>query len=87
MANDNEKLCLTIDCSGINNNGPGRFRTEANNPDKQACYFNGQKNNQMFNVFTSTRTNQQETEKGIYFQIDRVRSKTNEDTFEVNTLL
>ena len=87
MANDNEKTCLTIDCSGINKNGPGRFRTEANNPDKQVCYFNRQKNDQMFNVFTSTRTNQQETEKGIYFQIDRVRSKTNEDTFKVNTLL
>ena len=87
MANDNEKTCLTIDCSGINKNGPGRFRTEANNPDKQVCYFNRQKNDQMFNVFTSTRTNQQKTERGIYFQIDRVRSETNEDTFEVNTLL
>ena len=28
LANDNEKTCLTIDCSGINKNGPGRFRTE-----------------------------------------------------------
>ena len=43
------------------------------------------KNDQMFNVFTSTKINQQETEKVIYFQIDR--GKTNEDTFEVNTLL
>ena len=34
LANDDEKTCLTIDCSGINKNGPGRFRTEANNPDK-----------------------------------------------------
>ena len=41
----------------------------------------------MFNVFTSNRTNQQETEKGIYFQIDRVWSKTNAETFEANTLL
>ena len=41
----------------------------------------------MFNVFTSTKINQQETEKGIYFQIDRVRSKMNKDTFEANTLL
>ena len=78
MAIDNEKTCLTIDCSGVNKNRPGRFRTEANNPDKQVCYFN---------VFTSTRINNQENEKGIYFQIDRVWSKTNEDTFEANTLL
>ena len=41
----------------------------------------------MFNVFTSTRINKQETEKGIYFQINKVRSKTNENTFEANTLL
>ena len=87
LANDNEKTCLTTDCSGVNKNGPGRFRTEGNNLDKQVCYFNGQNNDQMFNVFTSTRINKQETEKDICFQIDRVRSKTNEDTFEANTLL
>ena len=85
MANGNEKTCLTIGCSGINKNGPDKFRTEANNPDKQVCYFDGQSNNQMFNVFTSSRINQQETEKGIYFQIDR--GTTSEDTFEVNTFL
>ena len=36
---DNEKTYLMIDSSGINKNGPGRFRIEAN-PDKQVCYFN-----------------------------------------------
>ena len=41
----------------------------------------------MFNVFKGTRINKQETEKGIYFKTDRVRSKTNEDIFETNTLL
>ena len=41
----------------------------------------------MINVFTSTRINKQETEKGIYFQIYTVRSKTNEDTLKPNTLL
>ena len=41
----------------------------------------------MFNVFTSTRINKQETEKGIYFQINKVRSKANENTFEANTSL
>ena len=68
-----KKTCLTTDCSGVNKNGPDRFRTEAYNPNKQVCYFNGQSNHQMFNVFTSTRINKQETEKDIYFQIDRVR--------------
>ena len=41
LTNDNEKTCYTIECSGVNGNGPARFRTEANNPDKQVCYFNG----------------------------------------------
>ena len=87
MANGNEKTCLTIDCTGVNKNGPGRFRTEANNPDKHVCYLNGQNNDQMFNVFMSAKINKQKTQKGIYFQIDRVRSKTNQATFAVNTLL
>ena len=87
LAHDNEKTCLTIDCSGVNKNESGRFRTEANNPDKQVWYFNGQNNDQILNIFASTRINMQETGKGIYFQFERVRSKINEDTFEANTLL
>ena len=87
LVNNNEKTCLTIDCSGINKNGPGRFRTEDNSNEKQVCYFKMQNNDQMFNVFRTNRINQQKTEKGIYFQIDRVKSKTTPDTFEANTLL
>ena len=41
----------------------------------------------MFNAFTSTRINQQETEKGIYFQLYRDKSKMKEDTIDANTLL
>ena len=32
-----------IDCRE-DKNGPGRFRSEANNPNKQVSYFNGQNN-------------------------------------------
>ena len=35
----------------------------------------------------SNRINLEETQKGIYFQIDRARSKTNGDTFDANMLL
>ena len=87
LANDNEKTCFIIDCSGVNKNGPGRFRTEANNPEKQVCYFNMQNNDQMFNDFIANKINQQDSEKGIYLQIDRVKSKTIEEKLEVNTLL
>ena len=40
LANSHEKLCLTIDRSYINKNGPGRYRSSADNPEKQVCYFN-----------------------------------------------
>ena len=37
---ENEKTCLTIDCTSFNPNGPGRYRAEAADPDKHTCYFN-----------------------------------------------
>ena len=33
LANRDDRLCLTIDCSGVNKDGPGRFQTEAGNPE------------------------------------------------------
>ena len=32
LANSHEKRCLTIDCGSINKNGPGRYRSSADNP-------------------------------------------------------
>ena len=75
LANDNEKRCLTIESSGINKNGPGRFRTEANNADKQVCYFNGQNNDQIFNVFKSTRINRQELKRVFIFKLIELGAK------------
>ena len=37
LANRNDRICSTIDCSGINKDGPGRFQTEADNPEFQTC--------------------------------------------------
>ena len=37
--NESEKTCLTIDSTGFNPNGPGRFRTDAANPLTQTCFF------------------------------------------------
>ena len=37
--NESEKTCLTIDCTGFNPNGPGRFRTDTANPERQTCFF------------------------------------------------
>ena len=60
LANESENVCLIIDCSGFNPNGPGRFRTNADNPVSQTCYFNVMNDNQMLNVFLSTHINSEE---------------------------
>ena len=39
LANRNDRLCLTIDCSEINKDSPGRFQTEADNSELQTCYL------------------------------------------------
>ena len=40
LVNTDERRCLTIDCSGVNKNGPGRYRDQADDPEKQVCCFN-----------------------------------------------
>ena len=40
LANENERLCLTLDCSRNNINGPGKFRIDGDKPDFQTGYFN-----------------------------------------------
>ena len=37
LANSGEKHCLRMDCSTENRNGPGQYRTSADNPDQQVC--------------------------------------------------
>lgn len=39
LANGNEMICITIDCSGVNIIGPGRIITKADNQDEEVCYF------------------------------------------------
>ena len=40
LANSHRKHCLTIDCGYINKNDPGQYRSSADIPEKQVCYFN-----------------------------------------------
>ena len=37
LASSHEKHCLTIDCGYINKNGPDRYRSLADSPEKQVC--------------------------------------------------
>ena len=83
LANTNDKICLTIDSSGVNKDGPGRFRTKADNHEFQFCYFNSKNDEQVYNEFISQRTNNNENENDFHFKIVRQKSKTNKNvTFE-----
>ena len=76
LANRNENICLTLDCGGISPKGQGRFRTEADIPNEQTCYFNIENSNKLLNVFRSKITRNCEfSEDTVPFQIEPVKSK------------
>ena len=73
---------MTIDCSYKNKNGPGRYRSAADNPDEQVCYFNKLNGDEYYNVFISTRIKAEDFSEGIYFKTEIVRGKTGKDNFD-----
>ena len=85
LANKNEKVCLTVDCSNTNRDGPGIFRTEADNSDFQACYFNAANDEQVYNEFLSQRIKTSSDKNNFQFEIIELKSKTNTNiTFDAN---
>ena len=87
LSNSGEKHCLTIDCSTENRNGPGWCRTSADNPDKQVCYFNKPQDDIFYNVFISKRIKAENFDQGIYFKIEKVRGKTEKESFDAKKTL
>ena len=79
MAKRNDRVCLTLDCSSINKDGPGRFRAEADKPDFQTCYYNVANDEQVYNEFFTKRINESETTDKIQFKIIHLKSKTNKE--------
>ena len=49
------KKCLTVDTRDVNELGPGKFRTSADNGQEQVCYFNKNKSDTHFTSYTSKR--------------------------------
>ena len=82
LANSHEKDCLTIDCGYINKNGPGRYRSSADNPEKQPCYFNKPNDDVFYNTFISERTKGDKYDEEIYFKIEKVKGKTDKENFD-----
>ena len=72
LANSHEKHCLTIDCGYKNRNGPGRYRSSVDNPDKQVCYFNKPNDNVFYNTFICERIKGGTYDNSIYFKIEKV---------------
>ena len=79
LANRNNKVCLTLDCTNTKKEGPGRFRTEADNPVYQLCYFNSGNDEQVYNEFVSQRIKSDSSENNFRFKIVEIKSKTNKD--------
>ena len=87
LANSHEKHCLTIDCGYINKNGPGRYRSSADNPEKQVCYFNKPNDDVFYNTFISGRIKGDKYDEVIYFKIEKVRGKTDKENFDAKRTL
>ena len=86
LANKSQKVCLTLDCSNTNRDGPSRFRSDADNPDKQVCYFNSPTDEQVYNEFIARRIKSKELQNEIQFEITDVKSKTNKNVvFDISS--
>ena len=87
LANSHERTCLTISCDNTNENGPGRYRTQAFNPENQVCYFADSRNDQVYKIFHSERIKDGQLSEGIHFKITKIQSKTNLETFSARSTL
>ena len=86
LANKSQKVCLTLDCSNTNRDGPSRFRSDADNPDKQVCYFNTPTDEQVYNEFVARRIKSKELKDEIQFEITDVKSKSNKNVvFDISS--
>ena len=77
---DSEKTCLTIDCSGFNPNGPGRFRTDASNALTRTCFFNKADQDSLFDIFISKRIQNKSADK-ILFEIEGLKTSADNATY------
>ena len=59
----------------------------ADNPDQQVCYFNKPQDDIFYNVFISKRIKAEDFDQGIYSKIEKVRGKTEKESFDANKTL
>ena len=73
ISNSNQKKCLTIDTREVNELGPGKFRTSADNGQEQTCYFSRNKSDSHFTSYTSKRVSPDK----LFFSIVKANSDFN----------
>ena len=83
--NESENTCLTIDCTGFNSNGPGRFRTDAADPDSQTCFFNRADEDSLFNVFVGKRIKDEPNQ--LLFKIEGLKTQADNETYNASSEL
>ena len=83
--NENGKTCLTIDCTGFNPKGPGRFRTDAADPDSQTCFFHRADEDSLFNVFVSKRIKYKPNK--LLFKIEGLKTQADNETYSASSEL
>ena len=73
----------------MNENGPGRYRSLAENHEKQVCYFNKQGDDVFYNTFISIseRIKENEYSEGIYFNIEKVTANSDRENFDAKRIL
>ena len=75
ISNYKEKKCLTIDTREINELGPGKFRTDAQNDLEETCYFNRNKSDSHFMSCAAQRVSQE----NFVFYIQKLNFDFNSD--------
>ena len=78
---------MTSECSYQNKNGPGRYRSSADNPVEQVCYLNKPNDDEYYNIFTSKRIKEEGYDNRIYFKIEKVRGRTDRENFDAKKIL
>ena len=71
----------------MNKNGPGDYRSSADNLEKQLCYFNKPGDDVFYKTFISDRLKEDEHSEGIYFKIEKVRGNSDRENFDTKRIL
>ena len=69
ISNSKEKQCLTVDTRDVNDLGPGKFRTSADNAQEQTCYFNRNNSDSRYKSYVAKRVGQDKLVFSISNQI------------------